>query len=316
MIQAEHLVKRYGDKTALFEVSFRIGAGQVVGLLGLNGAGKSTTMNILTGYLAASSGRALIAGYDIAKQPKLAKRHIGYLPEQPAFYAGMRVREYLNFICDLKDLPREATWRREHINSLCERTGLSGLQQRLIRNLSKGYRQRVSFAQALAGDPSVLIMDEPTVGLDPSQILEIRALIKELGKTATVLISSHILSEIQELCTRVLVLKEGRLIADGSPQELAQRTRHTHHIRLRVRGTQEELQKALVILPGLQLHFLGSFEEQTQDVELIGQPGRDLREEAFRALATAGLPLLHSVGGEASLEDIFLRLVGKKEGSA
>lgn len=316
MIEAQNLVKRYGDKTALGGVSFAIGAGEIVGLLGLNGAGKSTTMNILTGCIGASQGRALIKGYDIAREPLKAKRHIGYLPEQPAFYGGMRVNEYLDFICDLKGLPREAAWRRAHIGELCERTGLSLMQRRLIRNLSKGYRQRVSFAQALAGYPTALIMDEPTVGLDPSQVIEIRGLIRELGQSATVLISSHILSEIRELCQRVIVLKEGRLIADDSPERLADQTRHRHHIRLRARGSREAIEEALAVLENVRLHWLGAMEAGTEDVELSVAPGRDLREEAFRALAARGLPLLHTDGGEATLEDIFLRLVGKAEAGA
>ncbi len=316
MIEAQNLVKRFGDKTALDDVSFAIGPGQIVGLLGLNGAGKSTTMNILTGYLGATSGRALINGFDISKEPTKAKRHIGYLPEQPAFYSGMRVKEYLNFICDLKTLNSDPAWRKAHISELCERTGLGQMKGRLIRNLSKGYRQRVSFAQALAGYPAVLIMDEPTVGLDPSQILEIRGLIRQMGQTATVLISSHILSEIRELCQRVIVLKEGRLIADDSPEHLAEQTRRSHHLRIRARGSQEAVIAALAGLPGISCQALGSFEAQSVDVELWGAQGQDLREAVFHALASAGIPLLQTDGGEATLEDIFLRLVSKQEAQA
>lgn len=314
MIKAENLSKRYGDKTALEDVSFYIGTGEIVGLLGLNGAGKSTTMNILSGYIGATSGRVFINEFDIQKEPLKAKKLIGYLPEQPVFYAGMRVREYLDFICDLKDLDKSRAYRRTHIGELCEKVGLSQMMNRLIRNLSKGYRQRVSFAQALAGFPKVLIMDEPTVGLDPSQILEIRGLIRELGKTATVLISSHILSEIRELCQRVIVLKDGRLIADDSPERLAERTRKTNHVKFRAKGNRQDILEALKSVPeAVSLSCMGELEDGTTDFELVGQTGRDAREDVFNALATARLPLLYTYGGEASLEDIFLHLVGREK---
>ena len=313
MIRVENLSKRYGDKVALEDVSFAINAGEIVGLLGLNGAGKSTTMNILSGYIGATSGNVFIDEFDIRKEPLKAKKLIGYLPEQPAFYAGMRVREYLDFICDLKKLDRSRAWRQKHIHELCDKVGLSKMTDRLIRNLSKGYRQRVSFAQALAGYPKVLIMDEPTVGLDPSQIMEIRDLIREQGKTATVLISSHILSEIRELCRRVIVLKDGRLIADDSPERLALKTRETNHVKFRAKGTRLDILAALKPIPEvLSLTCLGEIEEGTVDFELIGPTGRDAREDVFSALAAAGLPLLYTYGGEASLEDIFLHLVGRE----
>ncbi|MHC1787785.1 MAG: ABC transporter ATP-binding protein [Christensenellales bacterium] len=316
MIKAEHLDKRYGDKVALSDLSFHIGAGEIVGLLGLNGAGKSTTMNILTGYIGATRGKVSIGGFDMQKEPLRAKRLIGCLPEQPAFYGGMRVSEYLDFICDLKGLGGTRAFRRAHIGSLCEKVGLSDKAGRLIRNLSKGYRQRVSFAQALAGDPKVLILDEPTVGLDPSQVMEIRSLIRELGKTATVLISSHILSEIRELCQRVIVLKEGRLVADDSPEHLAEGTRRLDHVKFRAMGSRGALEAALAALPPpAELRYLGELEGGTSDFELFGPPGRDAREDLFRALAAAGLPLLYTYGGEASLEDIFLHLVGRDGGA-
>ncbi len=313
MIKAEHLSKRYGDKAALRDVSFSIGKGEIVGLLGLNGAGKSTTMNILTGYIGATSGKVSIGGFDLEKEPMKAKRLTGYLPEQPAFYAGMRVREYLDFILDLKGQDRSRAFRTEHIAALCGKTGLTGMAERLIRNLSKGYRQRVSFAQALVGDPQVLILDEPTVGLDPSQILEIRGLIRELGRSRTVLISSHILSEIRELCGRVIVLRDGQVVADDSPERLAERTRKPHRARFRARGEGETVARALETIPGaLSLTPLGELEAGTADFELVLPLGRDAREEVFRALAAAGLPLLYTYGGEASLEDVFLHLVGKE----
>lgn len=316
MIQAQGLVKRYGEKTALDGVSFQIGAGEIVGLLGLNGAGKSTTMNILTGYLSMDRGSVRIDGHDLVTQPLPAKRQIGYLPEQPAFYAGMRVREYLRFICQLRGVHKHIKDISLHIREVCGLVGLTQVENRLIRNLSKGYRQRVSFAQALAGNPKVLILDEPTVGLDPSQIQEIRALIKTLGQDRTVLISSHILSEIRELCSRVLVLKEGRLIADDTPMNLSAGTRQKNRAVLRVLSGFEQAQKALEQAPfSPRIRLLGCQEEGTVDVEFVAIPGRDARIDAFQALAQANLPLLHTYGAEPSLEDIFLHLV-KSPGEA
>jgi len=220
MVQVKNLTKRYGDKTALDNVSFTVETGDVVGLLGLNGAGKTTTMNILTGYLSATSGDVSIGGYDITSEGSKAKRLIGYLPELPAFYPEIRVNEHLDFICGVKGVYKDKKEREEHIDTVCARVGIKDVQKRMIRNLSKGYKQRVGFAQALIGNPKVMILDEPTAGLDPSQIIEIRNLIKECGNDSTVIVSSHILSEIQSVCNRIIVINEGRLVADDSPENL------------------------------------------------------------------------------------------------
>ena len=227
MVEVEHLVKFYGEKEALTDVSFSIPEGQVVGLLGLNGAGKSTTMNILTGYLSATAGTVRIDGHDILTDANAAKRNIGYLPEQFSFYPEMRVNEYLDFCCDLKGVTRDRQQRQAHVRQIVARVGLTKVYTRMIRNLSKGYKQRVGFAQALIGSPKLLILDEPTVGLDPSQIIEIRELIKSAGKTSTVIVSSHILSEIQAICDRVIVIHGGRVIADDSPEHLARKIHAT-----------------------------------------------------------------------------------------
>jgi len=220
MVKVSNLTKRYGDKTALDGVSFSIGVGEVVGLLGLNGAGKTTTMNILTGYISATSGDVSIGGFDITSQSGEAKRLIGYLPEQPAFYPELRVNEHLDFICGIKGVFKDKKERAEHIDAVCSRVGIADVKTRMIRNLSKGFKQRVGFAQALIGDPKVIILDEPTAGLDPSQIIEVRSLIKECGNDSTVIVSSHILSEIQTVCTRVIIINDGRLIADGAAESL------------------------------------------------------------------------------------------------
>ena len=220
MIKIKNLKKQYGDKTALDNISFSVGTGEVVGLLGLNGAGKTTTMNILTGYISATGGDVSIGGFDIISEGSKAKRLMGYLPEQPAFYPEIRVNEHLDFVCGIKGVFKDKQERTEHIDDICARVGIADVQKRMVRNLSKGFRQRVGFAQALIGNPKVMILDEPTAGLDPSQIIEIRNLIKECGKESTVIVSSHILSEIQTVCNRIVMINEGRLVADDTPESL------------------------------------------------------------------------------------------------
>ena len=220
MVQVTNLTKRYGEKLALENVSFSIDAGEVVGLLGLNGAGKTTTMNIITGYISATSGTVSIGGYDIASEGSNAKKLIGYMPELPSFYPELRVDEHLGYICGLKGVYKDKQARAEHISDICERVGISDVKSRMIRNLSKGYKQRVGFAQALIGNPKVIILDEPTAGLDPSQIVEMRKMVKDSGEKSTVIVSSHILSEVQTVCNRVIVLNEGKLVADDSPENL------------------------------------------------------------------------------------------------
>ena len=309
MIDVQNLVKRYGEKEALSGVSFSIRPGEIVGLLGLNGAGKSTTMNILTGYISATSGTVSIDGHDILREPAACKRVIGYLPEQFAFYPDMRVSEYLDFVCDLKGFPKDADKRKAHLSAICRRVGIEKMTGRMIRNLSKGYRQRVGFAQALVGSPKVLILDEPTVGLDPSQIIEIRQLIKDSGKESTVIVSSHILSEIQAICSRVIVIHEGRVIADGAPDQLMQDIAVNHRLAIRVQGGQKEIEAALSALPKIRsVKPLPQRELGTQDVLVEGKVGSDIRADVFYALAKANLPLLHTYGGELSLEDVFLHL--------
>lgn len=314
MIQVTNLVKRYGEKEALGGISFSIEPGEIVGLLGLNGAGKSTTMNILTGYISSTSGTVTIDGHDIVKDPTACKRVIGYLPEQFSFYPDMRVSEYLDFVCDLKGFPPDPEKRKQHLREICTRVGISKMTGRMIRNLSKGYKQRVGFAQALVGSPKVLILDEPTVGLDPSQIIEIRQLIKDSGKESTVIVSSHILSEIQAICSRVIVIHEGRIIADGAPDQLMQDIQTNHRLAIRVQGTQKEIEAALTGLPKVRsLKALPQRELGTQDFLVEGKIGSDIRADIFYALAKANLPLLHTYGGELSLEDVFLHLTGGKD---
>ena len=312
MIQVKNLVKRYGEKEALKGISFSVQPGEIVGLLGLNGAGKSTTMNILTGYISASGGSVTIDGHDIVKDPAACKKQIGYLPEQFSFYPDMRVNEYLEFVCDLKGYTADKAKRKAHLDEICAHVGITQITGRMIRNLSKGYRQRVGFAQALIGSPKVLILDEPTVGLDPSQIIEIRQLIKDSGKESTVIVSSHILSEIQAICSRVIVIHEGRVIADDTPDQLMQNIQTNHRLAIRVKGTQKEIEAALSSVTKVRsIKPLPQRELGTQDLLLEGKPGADIRADVFFALAKANLPLLHTYGGELSLEDVFLHLTGR-----
>lgn len=306
LIVAKELTKQYGDKLALDHASFVIEEGQVVGLLGLNGAGKSTTMNILTGCISATGGNAIIGGYDIAKNPRQAKALIGYLPEQPAFYPEMKVREHLDFICGLKGVGDN---RARHIGELCEMVGLSGMQGRMIRNLSKGYRQRLGFAQALAGHPKVIILDEPTVGLDPSQIIEIRQLIKDAGRRSTVIVSSHILTEIQAVCNRIIMLKKGRVIADCPMEEMIGRLASGNRVRVRIQGSVEEIAPILGRISQIgRVDVLGQQEPGAWDYVLESTSGEDIRVPVFRALAAVSLPLLSMQGSDVSLEEAFLSL--------
>lgn len=316
LIEVSHLTKHYGEKVALKDVSFSVRTGEIIGLLGLNGAGKSTTMNILTGYISSSGGTVSIDGHDIQKEPLAAKKAIGYLPEQFSFYPDMRVMEYLDFACDLKGYPKGMK-RKEHLDSICDRVGISHMKGRMIRNLSKGYKQRVGFAQALIGNPKVLILDEPTVGLDPSQIMEIRRLIRDSGKESTVIISSHILSEIQAICSRVLVIHEGVIVADGTPDSLMKQMQTGNRTAVRVKGSPEEIEKALNRIPELkQLTHLPQKEPGTEEYLLIGNRNQDIREDVFWTLSKAGLPLLHTYGNEFSLEDVFLHLTAEENKGA
>lgn len=245
MIEVSHLTKRYGLNTALSDVSFSVEGSGVVGFLGPNGAGKSTTMNIITGYLSATSGTVTVEGHDVLDEADAAKSCIGYLPELPPLYMDMTVEEYLDFIFDLKKVKKS---KKAHIGKICRLTGIDHVYPRLIGNLSKGYRQRVGLAQALLGDPPVLILDEPTVGLDPKQIIEIRNLIKNLGKTHTVILSSHILQEVEATCERILIINNGKLVADGTQEELA-KTVEPQRLQVEIEAPNSEAQKALKALP-------------------------------------------------------------------
>ncbi len=312
MIEVTNLVKHYGDKKAVNNISFTINDGELVGFLGPNGAGKSTTMNVLTGYLSATSGSAKINGVDILEDPINAKRHIGYLPEQPPLYMDMTVNEYLDFICDLKGVK---DGRKQHIDDMCELTGITHVYKRMIRNLSKGYKQRVGLAQALIGNPEVLILDEPTVGLDPIQIIEIRNVIKDLGKKRTVILSSHILPEVQAICERVLVINHGEIIANDTPANLSRYVDIDRKMQIRVAGSVDKVQPLLARIPEMErVIFEGTLEPETCDFVLVPKSQIDIRKTVFNTLANAGCPILMFSPVSASLEDIFIKLTAEQSG--
>lgn len=306
MIEVSGLSKRYGTHLAVENVNFSIAKGEVVGFLGPNGAGKSTIMNILTGYLSLTQGQVKIDGYDVAENPEEAKKRIGYLPEIPPLYIDMKVREYLNFIYDLKKVKFP---KKPHIDEILRLVKIDDVQNRLIKNLSKGYRQRVGFAQALIGNPDVLILDEPTVGLDPKQIIEIRNLIAKLGKNHTIILSSHILSEIQAVCKRVIIINRGQLIADDTPDNLSAKLTKDHSLVVRIACDEQDMFAALKSIKGVRrVASLGRKEAGTYDFHIVPEDGADVRAAISQRVADRSKALLSLTNNDISLEQIFLRL--------
>lgn len=317
MIEVSDLTKRYGNHIAVDHLSFKVEKGQIYGFLGPNGAGKSTTMNIITGYLAASEGTVTIDGHDVQQDPEEAKKCIGYLPELPPLYMDMTVKEYLRFAAELKKVPKAE--RGEQVKRVMDMTGIADMQNRLIKNLSKGYRQRVGLAQALLGSPKVLILDEPSVGLDPKQIIEIRDLIRELGKEHTIILSSHILSEVSAVCDHIMIISHGKLVASDSPEGLQRLMSGTGELNLTVKGSYEALQEAVASLPGIQeIVRQDDISEDSDDgccsVLIKTDKDQDIREPLFYLLAEKRLPVLSMVLARRSLEDIFLELTEAQEG--
>ena len=306
MIQVSHLSKSYGGRPAIRDLSFTVEDGQIYGLLGPNGAGKSTIMNILTGYLAPSAGEVKVAGYLLPEQAQLAKGCVGYLPEQPPLYPEMTVQEYLDFVAELKGVKKSQ--RREQVLRAARRTGLEQVLPRLIRSLSKGYRQRVGIAQALLGDPKLIILDEPTVGLDPAQVIEIRNLIRELGKAHTVILSSHILSEVQAVCSQVLILSKGRLVAVGAPEELGEKLNPGSRLRATVLGDGKTVLAAVNAVPGICKVELEKEEQGEVTFTAESKDAVDRRGQVSRALSGAGCTVLALAAENKSLEEIFLAL--------
>ena len=313
MIEVRNLTKKYGDHFAIQDISFSLEKGKIYGLLGPNGAGKSTTMNIMTGYIAATSGEVIIEGHDIFKEAEEAKKHIGYLPEIPPLYMDMTVWEYLFTVADLKGVPRSE--RKSMITDAMEKVMITNMKDRLIKNLSKGYKQRVGIAQTLIGNPDIIILDEPTVGLDPKQIIEIRTLIKQLGEDHTVLISSHILSEIGAVCDHVVIINKGHLVVSDSTENLEKLFKGQDILCLSAQGELEKIQNILREFPALSIANMKEAEEaETYRFQLKVQDQADYRKQLFFRFAEAGIPLLEISRAGMSLEDIFLEIT--EEGRA
>ena len=315
MIEVKNLTKRYGKHLAVDDLSFTVEKGQIYGFLGPNGAGKSTTMNIMTGYLGATSGEILINGHDILREPKEAKKCIGYLPEQPPLYMEMTVWEYLNFAAELKKIPKDEV--KKQIEKVAKLTRLEEVQNRLIHNLSKGYKQRVGLAQAILGFPEIIILDEPTVGLDPKQIIEIRELIRTLAKNHTVILSSHILAEVREVCDYIMIIAKGKLVASDTPENLENLMSGTGHVELEAKTSME---KARAILKEIPQISKAEYQEETKEsvtVRIESEGQSDIREQLFFAFAKEGIPLLTLKLNKSTLEDIFLELTqgDKAQGS-
>ena len=310
MIEVSHLSKKYGTHPAIEDLSFTVGDGQIFGLLGPNGAGKSTIMNILTGYLAPTSGEVKVAGFSLPEQAQQAKACVGYLPEQPPLYPEMTVQEYLDFAAELKGIKKKAE-RKEQVLRAARRTGLEDVLPRLIRSLSKGYRQRVGIAQALLGSPQLIILAEPTVGLDPAQVIEIRNLIRELGKAHTVILSSHILSEVQAVCQQVLILSKGRLVAVGSPEELGETLNPGSRLRATAQGETDTVLAAVRSVPGICKVELESAADGQVTFTAESEDAADRRAAVSRALTEAGCTVLALAAENRSLEEVFLALTEK-----
>jgi len=309
VIEVKDLVKQYGSFRAVDHLSFTVEKGQIYGFLGPNGAGKSTTMNMITGYLSATEGTVLIDGHDIFLEPEEAKRHMGYLPEIPPVYPDMNPQEYLTFAGELKGIPRKGLMGEvERVMGL---TGITHMRLRLIKNLSKGYRQRVGFACALLGDPQVIILDEPTVGLDPRQIIEIRELIKSLGKKHTVILSSHILSEVSAVCDHILIISKGKLVASNTPEGLGKLMQRTNVYDMLVQGDHERLGELLKGVHGLQAITTSAHDSGFAAVHLETDEKTDPRAQVFRLLAGADCPIMELKSATMSLEDVFLELTAQ-----
>ena len=309
MIEINHLVKKYGNHVAVDDLSLEVEPGKIYGFLGPNGAGKSTTMNMITGYLGATSGEVKINGHDIFKEPEEAKKCIGYLPEIPPLYVDMTVLEYLNFAAELKKLDKKK--RKEYVTSAMETTGVTEVKDRLIRNLSKGYRQRVGFAQAVLGYPEIIILDEPTVGLDPKQIIEIRELIKKLGENHTVILSSHILTEISAVCDHVFIISKGKLVASDATENLLSLMSGAQEVMLLLKQGAEEAAELLLEIENVER--VQVTEENTRLI-VYAKQGADVREEIFSTMAEHKIPVLEMHTVTKSLEDVFLELT--REGGA
>ena len=315
MIEVSNLVKKYGDHTAVDHLSFQIEKGKIYGFLGPNGAGKSTTMNMITGYIASTEGKVMIDGHDILEEPEAAKKCIGYLPEMPPLYFDMTVLEYMKFAADLKKIPRNQ--KDKQIKEVMDMVKITDMKDRLIKNLSKGYRQRVGLAQAILGYPEVIILDEPTVGLDPKQIIEIRDLIKGLKQKHTVILSSHILSEVRAVCDYVLIISHGKLVASDTPDNLERLAAGSNSLLMKIKGEKDTIRKPIKTIEGVTgVEMSYDSDEKLWKTKLSIQENVDIREKVFYAMAKANCPIYEMQVKRVSLEDVFLELTEGEKKSA
>ena len=315
MIQVEDITKRYGTFTAVDKINFEIEEGEVVGFLGPNGAGKSTTMNMITGFIEPTSGRILVDGYDISKKPKKAKKQIGYMPEGVPLYIDLTVREFVTYMAELKGVQRKE--KKVMVQKAIENTGLVEVQNQLIRNLSRGYKQRVSMAGALVSNPKVIILDEPTVGLDPKQVTEIRALIKELGKDHTIILSSHILSEVSQICNRVIIINKGKIVAVDTPENLEKKVTGQNSVYVTVEDKENKTATIKDKLENVQeIKLVKENEDNTKKYVIIANEGIDLRKQLFETFAKEGITIFEMKKSDVTLEDAFMQLINSENEEA
>mgnify|MGYP004631551855 CR=1 FL=1 len=312
MIQVENITKRYGSFTAVENINFEIEEGEIVGFLGPNGAGKSTTMNMITGFIEPTSGKIIVDGYDISKKPRKAKRQIGYMPEGVPLYSDLTVKEFVTYMAELKGVPRKE--KKEKVQKAIKETGLTDVQNKLTRNLSRGYKQRVSMAGALVSNPKVIILDEPTVGLDPKQVTEIRALIKELGKEHTVILSSHILSEVSQICNRVIIINNGKIVAIDTPENLEKKVVKDNSVYVTVEDNDNKIETIKEKLPEIkEIKLVTENEDKTKKYIITADEDVDLRKSIFETFAKEGITIFEMKKSDATLEDAFMQLIDSKE---
>lgn len=308
MIEVKNITKKYGSITAVDNISFKINKGEIIGLLGPNGAGKSTTMNMITGYIEPTEGEILINGYDISKKPKKAKSQIGYMPEGVPLYSDLTVKEFVTYMAELKKVDRKI--RKEKVEKIIEQTGLKDVEKKLTRNLSRGYKQRVSMAGALVGEPQILILDEPTVGLDPKQITEIRTLIKELGKTHTIILSSHILSEVSQICNKVIIINKGKLVAIDTPENLEKKVSNNNSTYVTVEDTDNKMDSITEKIKEIkEMKLIKENEDGTKQYVLESEADVDLRKIIFTEFAKENITIFEMKQADSTLEDAFMKLI-------
>ena len=308
MIEVKNITKKYGSFTAVDNISFKIEEGEIIGLLGPNGAGKSTTMNMITGYIEPTEGEISIEGYDISKKSKKAKAQIGYMPEGVPLYSDLTVKEFVTYMAELKKVDRKT--RKEKVEKIIEQTGLKEVEKKLTRNLSRGYKQRVSMAGALVGEPKILILDEPTVGLDPKQITEIRALIKELGKTHTIILSSHILSEVSQICNKVIIINKGKIVAIDTPENLEKKVSTNNATYVTVEDTENKMETIKEKIPEIkEIKLIKENEDGTKQYVLESDKDVDLRKIVFNEFAKENITIFEMKKADTTLEDAFMKLI-------